>query len=390
MFAGDPGGAQPRCPTCPPRLDRPPLPPHPVHWAAAESVVMGLELGRWRVGRLLGEGSNGVVYRADDRSSGRPAALKFMVSEKLTAVRRFRREGRIARALQHPNIVEVLDDGEQWETPYLVLELMEGGSLGDLVRRAGPRPVRETLRMLRDAARGLAHAHRHGVVHRDLKPDNLLLDRGGNVKIADFGLAKHQEDEQPLTKAGAVVGSITWLAPELSRGKPADAQSDLYALGCVAYYLLTGKPPFGEGAVGPLVLAHNTTPFPDVRAERPDVPAGLAELLMRTGAKEPAERPTGSDEFARLVEGLLEAVVPSGRNSVPVPALSSTAMAKLPLPVPASKGGSVTSGSSGMVIAAPAPAAGGGKWFAAGLVLGLAAGVGGTVLWFHGRTAGWF
>jgi serine/threonine-protein kinase len=258
---------------------------------------------RYRVLDRIGEGGMGVVYRAEHRVMGRVVALKVLntgVSSNPLAVERFHREVRLASRLNHANIVTAFDADESGGLHFLVMEFVEGTSLDQLVRARGPLPIGSACECARQAALGLQHAHDKGMIHRDIKPHNLMLARTGQVKILDFGLARVAQTDgldptsvtaQALTQPHALVGTPDFLSPEQARSAVAlDARSDFYSLGCTLYYLLTGQPPYGGVGAYAKMIAHVREPVPDATAARPEVPPELAAVLRKLMAKAPEDR----------------------------------------------------------------------------------------------------
>jgi serine/threonine-protein kinase len=263
---------------------------------------------RYRVTRQIGAGGMGVVYLAEHKLMGRTVALKVMARKytaNSAAVDRFRREVRAAARLAHPNIVTAHDADEADGLHFLVMEYVEGVSLDRIVSRRGPQPVAGACHVARLAAQGLQHAFEKGMVHRDVKPHNLMVTRKGQVKILDFGLARlHQEadapvgGEGPVSSAGAVtspslvMGTPDYLSPEQARNSHAvDIRADIYSLGCTLYFLLTGRPPFAAAETAmEKMLAHLSDEPPPVRSLRPEVPEELAAVLGKMMAKDPAAR----------------------------------------------------------------------------------------------------
>ena len=211
---------------------------------------------------------------------------------------RFVREGRLAARLAHPNVVGVLNAGEADGRPYIVMEYVDGETLADLVRRRGRLPWRDALELARQALSGLEHAHRAGLVHRDVKPGNLLLRRDGQLKIGDFGIARAAETSG-LTQAGTILGTAPYLAPEQARGEPVGPEADVYGLAAVLYELLTGRPPRRVASVAELDEA-SAEPIPPVRDRAPDVPADVEDAVMRALAARPEHRPTAAELRAEL------------------------------------------------------------------------------------------
>ncbi len=250
---------------------------------------------RYRVMRLLGEGGMGSVYEAEQIVMQRRVALKVIrraCTASPAALERFRREVRAAALLSHPNIVTAYDAETAGELHFLVMEYVEGISLAWLVKERGPLPIEEACEYVRQAALGLQHAHERGLVHRDIKPDNLIRCSDGTVKILDFGLAAlTAESGGGLTEANVVMGTPEYMAPEQAEDShKADIRADLYSLGCTLYYLLTGKPPYPAPTPLLKVLAHRDRPVPSLRRARPDVPPELAAVVERLLAKKPEDR----------------------------------------------------------------------------------------------------
>ncbi len=259
---------------------------------------------RYKVLGRLGSGGMGVVYKAEHKVMGRTVALKVLNPAAVArpgAVERFRREVRLASRLSHPNIVTAHDADEAGGLHFLVMEYVDGVSLDKLVARKGPLPVAVACHYARQAALGLQHACEKGMVHRDIKPHNLMVTRQGQVKILDFGLARVAlaeaggEAESPtavqMTADDLVLGTPDFLAPEQARNSTrVDVRADLYSLGCTLYYLLTGRPPFGGTTGVEKLVAHSQDPPPDATAARPAVPAALSAVIRKLMAKDPAAR----------------------------------------------------------------------------------------------------
>ncbi|MBV9122592.1 MAG: SUMF1/EgtB/PvdO family nonheme iron enzyme [Planctomycetes bacterium] len=279
---------------------------------AEEGVPMGppelIGHPRYHVLGLLGAGGMGAVYKALHRPMERQVALK-VISPKLMgdagAVARFRREVKAAARLSHPNIVAAYDAEHAGDLHFLVMEYVEGQSLAALVEDKGPLPVAEACDYVRQAALGLQHAHEHGMVHRDIKPHNLMLTAGGVVKILDFGLARvggPAEAGATLTQAGVLMGTPDYMAPEqASSPHAADIRADIYALGCTLYFLLTGRPPFPKGTLVQKLADHLERTPPPLAAVRSDVPAELSRLVERMLAKDPAQRYQTPGEVAQVL-----------------------------------------------------------------------------------------
>src|SRR5262245_57852072 len=256
---------------------------------------------RYRVLGLVGQGGMGAVYRAEHRHMERPVALKVInpgLIRNPATVQRFRQEVRAAARLQHANIVTAYDADEAGGLHFLVMEYVEGRGLADLVRERGPLPAAEACEHARQAALGLQHAHEPGLVHRDIKPHNLMVTPAGQIKILDFGLARLARAPEEavrsagapacaLTGAGAVMGTADYIAPEQAADpRSADIRADIYSLGCTLFHLLTGCPPFPDGSAQEKIAKHAVEPVPPLTG----VPAGLAAAVARMTAKDPADR----------------------------------------------------------------------------------------------------
>ena len=274
-------------------------------------VVGELISERYELEELVGTGGMSSVYRAHDKLLERDVALKVL-HEEFTAdgdyVERFRREARSVAQLSHPNIVTVIDRGAQGGKQFIVFEFVDGENLKARIERKGPLPVREAVDIAREIGRALGFAHEHGLVHRDVKPQNVLLNGDGETKVTDFGIARSQDVHGGLTQTGTVMGTSDYISPEQARGAHVDAQSDVYSLGAVLYEMLTGEVPFpGENFVS-VALRHINEPTPSVRALRPDVPPRLDAAVQCAMGKDPRDRFASMDELcAELAASLDEA-----------------------------------------------------------------------------------
>ncbi|MGP8303322.1 serine/threonine-protein kinase [Streptomyces inhibens] len=260
--------------------------------------------GRYRLQDVVGRGAVGEVWRAFDDTLGRPVAVKLLLPQGSdpSAASRFRLEAQTAGCLNHPHVVGVLDFGEHEDRLFLVMELVEGDSLARL-GGSGPLPAERVALIAAQAAAGLAAAHRQNIVHRDIKPANLLLDAGGALKIGDFGIARFVDDPgAALTATGQIVGTSLYLAPERALGRPAGPASDVYALGCVLYQLLTGRPPFQADTALAILHQHlDASPVPP-RQLGTSLPPAFESYLLGLLAKLPEDRPTAdqvADWFGR-------------------------------------------------------------------------------------------
>ncbi|MEV7796279.1 serine/threonine-protein kinase [Streptomyces sp. NPDC087512] len=254
--------------------------------------------GRYRLQDPIGRGAMGEVWRAFNETLGRPVAVKLLLPQACdpTAASRFRLEAETAGRLSHPNVVGVLDFGTYEDRLFLVMELIEGGSLAQVLADQGTLPAERVARIAAETAAGLAAAHQQGIVHRDIKPANLLLDADGTLKIGDFGIARFLDDPgAALTATGQIVGTSLYLAPERALGRPAAPASDVYSLGCVVYQLLTGRPPFqADTALATLHQHLDASPVPPGQLGA-DLPPAFENYLLSLLAKEPQDRPTAEE-----------------------------------------------------------------------------------------------
>ena len=264
-------------------------------------VVVGeLIAERYELEELVGTGGMSSVYRAHDRLLERDVALKVLHQRFLAdgeQVERFRREARAVAQLSHPNIVTVIDRGEQGGRQYIVFEYVDGENLKALVEREGPLPERDAIQLALQVARALGFAHEHGLVHRDVKPQNVLLNDGGDTKVTDFGIARSLDVHGGLTQTGTVMGTSDYIAPEQARGSRVDAQSDVYSLGAVLYELLTGEVPFKGDNFVAVAMRHINEPPPSVRERRPELSPCVDAVVRRAMAKEPRDRFGSMDQL---------------------------------------------------------------------------------------------
>jgi serine/threonine-protein kinase len=264
--------------------------------AVTDTLINTLFDGRYRIIRKLGSGGMANVYLAEDEELGRRVAIKILndryANDELF-IERFRREAKSAAGLSHPNIVSIYDRGEAEGTYYIAMEVIEGRSLKELILTRGPLPIANALMFAREILDALRFAHRHGIIHRDIKPHNILI--GERVKVTDFGIARAGASQ--MTEAGSIMGTAQYLSPEQARGAPVTAASDLYSVGIVLYEMLTGKVPFTGDSPIEIAMKHlNDPPKPPSRI-RPEIPEELDQVVLRTLAKEPEQRYQTAEEF---------------------------------------------------------------------------------------------
>jgi eukaryotic-like serine/threonine-protein kinase len=266
--------------------------------------------GRYELGSIIAEGGMSQVVRARDLRLGRDVAIKILRAHNAAAseaLDRFRREARAAASLTHPNLVNVFDVGHDPSHGfhYIVMELLPGQTLKDLVAD-GPLSLEDAVVLTRQVAQGMAVAHRRGLVHRDLKPQNILLTEEGLAKVGDFGLVQAEENMQ-LTQPGTVWGTVQYLSPEQAQGLPADARSDVYALGTIFYELLTGRPPYQGATSASIMMKHVYDPPPDATEVNPAVPPAASRLAQLAMAKAPDARIQSMEALAQALGNLMDA-----------------------------------------------------------------------------------
>jgi eukaryotic-like serine/threonine-protein kinase len=264
--------------------------------------------GRYRLEAKLGSGGMSTVYLAQDEVLDRPVAVKLLhreIVEEADQLERFRREARAAARLSHPNLVGVIDAGEDEGRPYIVFEYIDGRTLKRRIQDEGGLPVDEAVAYAIEIGRGLIAAHARKLVHRDVKPQNVLIDPDGRAKVTDFGIARSLESEG-LTATGRVLGTTDYVSPEQAMGEDVDERSDVYSLGVVLYEMLSGEVPFrAETQVG-VAMKHVNEPLPDVQAKRPEVSAALASVVDRATTKDPRDRYATVAQMVRDLEQTLE------------------------------------------------------------------------------------
>jgi serine/threonine-protein kinase len=274
--------------------------------AALLAVVKEATLGEYEIMGELGRGGMGTVYLAHDIAADRKVALKALSPALLfgdAVVERFRQEARTAAALNHPHIVPVYLVRERGDLLYFVMRYVSGRPLDTILHQVGALPVHMAQMILVEMADALAHAHARGIIHRDVKPANILLDESGSALLSDFGIAKVAR-EQGLTRTGSTVGTPLYMSPEQFTSGTVTGASDQYALGVVAFEMLAGRPPFQLGSALDLGQAHLMTPPPDLLTLRPDCPPRLAEAVMLMLEKDPARRWPTLEALATILRGL--------------------------------------------------------------------------------------
>jgi serine/threonine-protein kinase len=279
-------------------------------------VEVGDVLDRYRLDAVLGSGSMGTVYRASHVKLRREVAIKVLRDDFVsdpTLLRRFQREAQLAGKLAHPNVISIIDFGEANGIHYLVMDLVQGPTLGDVLLREAPLATARCVRLIRQLCDGLAHAHNHGLVHRDFKPDNVIVERAGEpderVRIVDFGIATLRDGDgtaEKLTQLGMVLGTPQYMAPEYVTGQAIDHRLDLFALGVVVYEMLSGKLPFDGDGVD-VARANLLEPIPAIAVRAPGVAVDpLLEAVMRKLLEKSPEHRPASALAARLLLDLIE------------------------------------------------------------------------------------
>jgi eukaryotic-like serine/threonine-protein kinase len=277
--------------------------------AVSDTLIGTVFDGRYRIIRKLGAGGMADVYLAEDQELGRRVAIKILNDRHAaddSFIERFRREAKNAAGLSHPNIVSIYDRGEAEGTYYIAMEFLDGRSLKELIVGRGPAPIKTAIDYARQILAAVGFAHRHGIVHRDIKPHNVLVGSEGRLKVTDFVIARSGASQ--MTEVGSIIGTAQYLSPEQARGAPVDQTSDLYSVGVVLFEMLTGQVPFTGDTPLEIAMKHlSEVPKPPSEL-RPEVPHDLDSVVLRALAKDPSERYQGADEMdadlARVLEGL--------------------------------------------------------------------------------------
>jgi serine/threonine protein kinase len=304
----------------------------------------GFNIGKYKILERIGAGGMALVYLCEDPDKQSRVAVKVLPNSHAQDeeyLKRFQREARAFAGLEHPNIVQTFDIDHDGKLNFIVMEYVEGTGLYDIVQNHGPMDPLRAAHYIRQGALGLQRAHEANMVHRDIKPGNLIVDRSGTVKVLDMGLARiFSESEEVLTRG--ILGTPDYFAPEQSKDSHnVDIRADIYSLGCTFYYLLTGAPPFPEGSLAQKLIWHQTRPPKPIRALRPEVPEGLAAVINKMLAKDPAQRYQTPAELA-------EALTPWTQTPIPPP--SEAEMPRLSL---AAQGGRDTTNDMAQVTPGP-------------------------------------
>ncbi len=274
----------------------------------SSSMIGTVLSGRYRLEAKLGSGGMSTVYLARDATLDRPVAVKVMhreMSEQEDQLQRFRQEARAVAKLSHPNVVSVIDAGEDGGHPYIVFEYVKGETLKQRIGRVGALDTQDAIAYAIEVARGLGVAHARNMVHRDIKPQNVLIDEDGRAKLTDFGISR-QLEQAGVTATGRVLGTTDYVAPEQAMGRDVDPRSDIYSLGVVLYEMLVGQVPFQADSQVGVAMKHVNEELPDVQRRRPEVSAAVALVVERSTAKDPAERYQAIGEMVDDLQTALE------------------------------------------------------------------------------------
>jgi len=274
--------------------------------AVSDTLIGTVFDGRYKIVRKLGAGGMADVYLAEDQELGRRVAIKILNDRHAADdqfVERFRREAKNAAGLSHPNIVSIYDRGEAEGTYYIAMEFLDGRSLKELIVGRGPAPIKTAVEYARQILAAVGFAHKHGIVHRDIKPHNVLVGPEGRLKVTDFGIARSGASQ--MTEVGSIIGTAQYLSPEQARGAPVDQTSDLYSVGVVLYELLTGQVPFTGDTPLEIAMKHLSEPPRPPSELRPEVPHDLDLVVLRALAKDPSDRYQSAEEMDADLERVL-------------------------------------------------------------------------------------
>jgi uncharacterized RDD family membrane protein YckC len=317
------------------------------------TLPAGTRLAHYEIRRALGEGAVGTVYEAYDTALDRAVAIKVVhahVAAEQEEAERFALEPRTAARVVHDNLTHVYFVGTTEGRPFYAMELVRGGTLEAILAREGALALERAIDVLTQAARGLAAAHAAGLVHRDVKPANLLLTEDGRVKVTDFGLAKSMKGDSGSTQLGSIVGTPDYMSPEQCRGTDVDPRTDVYALGLTAYTALTGEKPWKGATIGAVLDEQMHGTLPSVVARRPELPSSVDEVLALLTSKDVARRPPSMRDAARLLEGLRP------RRVEPAPLAARGAALAIDLVLYAAAVAAVVAGARGLAALVGVPA----------------------------------
>lgn len=288
---------------------------------------------RYRLGEKIATGGMGTVFRATDEKLGRTVAIKLL-AENLAGdasfVERFRREARASAGLRHPNIANVFDAGDEDECHFIVMELAEGRDLARVLREEGPLAPERAVKIVDQIGLALGHAHAAGIIHRDVKPANVIVGPADSVKVTDFGIARAADDSK-LTQTGSILGTAHYISPEQAEGKPMSPRSDIYSLGIVMYETLTGALPFTGDSLMAVAMRHINDDVPAPSAINASVPPELDDIVARATSKDPNDR---YRETSEMHEALNAALVPTNTSTAVLPAMAATEPQGTVWPIP--------------------------------------------------------
>ena len=265
-------------------------------------------IDRYRVKDILGEGGMAVVYLAFDLVTKKEVAIKMIKEETMknpVNLSRFEREARAAASLNHQNVIRVINLGTYEGRPFMVNELIKGQTVKDLLKERKKFTFLEACDMMYQLCSAILHAHQHGVIHRDIKPENVFITTDGTIKLGDFGIATFQDNNVRVTKSEVVVGSVHYLAPELSQGSPASIQSDIYALGITFFELITGKVPYDDKSAVSVALKHIKEKFPSAKKFNSQTPVIIDKIIQKSCMKNPNERYNDVFEMRKDIDRIL-------------------------------------------------------------------------------------